>query len=86
MPVELLTTPMPPVVISAGFVLLEMPMRPMSGMYDDRENLRSTWSSDFCSLYEPDMNAFQLVLRQVAPAGGDGALPLIAAAAACWCP
>ena len=58
-PVELLTTPMPPVVISAGFVLLEMPMRPMSGMYDDREKLRSTWSSDFCSLYEPDMNAFQ---------------------------
>jgi len=34
-PPRLVTTPMPPVVMLQGLVLLEMPMRPMSGMYDE---------------------------------------------------
>src|SRR5262245_46863261 len=51
-PVELLTTPMPPVVMRPGFVLLEMATSPMSGRNDVLEKSRSFWSRGFCSLYD----------------------------------
>jgi hypothetical protein len=49
-PPALLTAPMPPVVMRPGNVLLDTPIRPMSGRYDELEKLRSAWSSGFCSL------------------------------------
>src|SRR5690348_18358419 len=58
-PFELTTCP--------GLVFGETPMRPMSGRYDELEKLRLTWSSDFCSLYCADRNAFQPSFSRLPP-------------------
>jgi hypothetical protein len=58
-PPRLVMTPMPPVAMRPGLLFGEMPKKPISGRYDVFEKFRSTWSSDFCSLYCADRKAFQ---------------------------
>jgi hypothetical protein len=59
-PLLLFTTPMrlpsvPRVRILPGLVLLDRPIRPISGRYDEFEKSRAAWSSGRCSLYWPEM-------------------------------